>query len=125
MRNETAVLEKDVKVGDLIKNVVIDNVFFNYGYFGRCIQNNGKTLKFEMLVPTKELQIKYGRPQHNGSWTPYGNWRVEIPYAGNEEHFTIHKDIVKRRISKKGYHMSVVDAANAIHTRSGRDPNWG
>jgi len=124
MRNGTATLEKDIQVGDLVNRVIIDEVFYNFSYFGRCIANNGKTLKFEVLIPSKELQLKYGRPTHNGDWTPYGNWRVEIPYAGNEEHFTVSKEIVKCRISKFGYHKDVVTPAQAVYYRMGRDPNW-
>lgn len=116
--------EKDVKVGDLVNRVLSDSVFHIWSYFGRCISNNGKTLQFEVLIPTREIQERYGRPKHNGEWTPWGNWTVEIPYAGNEEHFRVHKDIVKRCISKKGYNVEVVTADSAIHRRDGRDPNW-
>ena len=120
MAFDTSALEKDIKVGDLVRYVSTE-----WMHLGRCIANNGKTLKFEALVPTKELQIKYGRElDHRGMMTRYGNWRIDIPYMGNEESFYVAKEVIKRRISKKGYHMFVVTLAEATHIRVGDDPNW-
>lgn len=113
MTTYNTVKEKDIQVGDLVSYVDGD-------CFGRCVANNGKTLKFVVLVPAKELQIKYGRPlDENGRFEHFANYRIDIPLKGNEEHFIASADIVSKRISKKGYHLDVMTNDNATFVKIG------
>jgi hypothetical protein len=126
MRYDNSKMEKDIQVNDMV-NLWVGNDFGGESYPAKCVANNGKTLKFEYYFAPKSLQEKHGRPIRNGMLETHGNWRIDIPFGDNRSEFKTAKELFKRRISKKGYHMEVFTEEklnDLTYTRLGVDPNW-